>query len=440
MTGGGIRRDLLGALGYLRRRDFRGLAARLRPGHRPDAAPGAFPFAHEIDAPTDGDEAEHTTTLRGWVAVPAGIVERLAFDCGASVPIATEARLDIERLFPGQQVVGFDQSVAIPATADCSVWALDVVVDGASHRLPLPGRVTPERHREFLRKKRAKLERVRPLMRCPRPTGDAESPSCGGEVAASGEHELRCGTCGHTYEVTELGVSFLTDELADIGAVEATEHVSSWGYDDWAEEILARHVDGLVLDAGAGLKHAYRENVVHFEIVAYPSTDVLGIGERLPFADSSFDAVFSLSVLEHVRDPFRCAAEIARVLKPGGTLYANVPFLQPYHGYPHHYYNMTLQGLENVFRRDGLEIERSGTPIYGWPIFTLPWYLGTYRAGLPPDVAARFDEMRMKDLILPHGGRADVFLDDPFVTELSEAARTELASVNYVIAKKPVGG
>ena len=78
---------------------------------------------------------------------------------------------------------------------------------------------------------------------------------------------------------------------------------------------------------------------------------MLGVGEALPFKDNAFDAVLSLSVLEHVRDPFACAAEIARVLKPGGKLICCVPFLQPLHGYPHHYYNMTGQGLRALFER-----------------------------------------------------------------------------------------
>jgi hypothetical protein len=45
------------------------------------------------------------------------------------------------------------------------------------------------------------------------------------------------------------------------------------------------------------------ENVVNFEIAAYGSSDVLGVGERLPFADNTFDCVFSFAVLEHVKDP-----------------------------------------------------------------------------------------------------------------------------------------
>ncbi|MBJ6726284.1 3-demethylubiquinone-9 3-O-methyltransferase [Geomonas sp. Red875] len=43
-----------------------------------------------------------------------------------------------------------------------------------------------------------------------------------------------------------------------------------------------------------------------------------GSGERLPFADGAFDAVFCCDVLEHVRDLPAVISEIGRVLKPGG--------------------------------------------------------------------------------------------------------------------------
>ena len=41
-------------------------------------------------------------------------------------------------------------------------------------------------------------------------------------------------------------------------------------------------------------------------------------GATIPFADDSFDVVFSSNVLEHVRDRRRLYAEIGRVLKPSG--------------------------------------------------------------------------------------------------------------------------
>lgn len=44
----------------------------------------------------------------------------------------------------------------------------------------------------------------------------------------------------------------------------------------------------------------------------------VGVGEALPFADASFDAVVCVDVLEHVADLPRVLAEVHRILKPGG--------------------------------------------------------------------------------------------------------------------------
>lgn len=46
-----------------------------------------------------------------------------------------------------------------------------------------------------------------------------------------------------------------------------------------------------------------------------------GIGENLPYADNSFDAVFCCDVLEHVQDLPKVISEISRVLKPKGVFF-----------------------------------------------------------------------------------------------------------------------
>jgi ubiquinone/menaquinone biosynthesis C-methylase UbiE len=46
----------------------------------------------------------------------------------------------------------------------------------------------------------------------------------------------------------------------------------------------------------------------------------LGSATELPFADASFDVACSFKVLPHVRDIDRALAEMARVVRPGGTL------------------------------------------------------------------------------------------------------------------------
>jgi SAM-dependent methyltransferase len=48
-------------------------------------------------------------------------------------------------------------------------------------------------------------------------------------------------------------------------------------------------------------------------------------GEHLPFADATFDVVFSHEVLEHVADDRACVVEMVRVVRPGGRIVVFVP-------------------------------------------------------------------------------------------------------------------
>lgn len=47
---------------------------------------------------------------------------------------------------------------------------------------------------------------------------------------------------------------------------------------------------------------------------------VTAMGEQLPFADDSFDLLFSNEVIEHVQDDARALAEMVRVTKPNGRI------------------------------------------------------------------------------------------------------------------------
>lgn len=47
---------------------------------------------------------------------------------------------------------------------------------------------------------------------------------------------------------------------------------------------------------------------------------IVGEAESLPFADATFDNVFSLGAINHVSDPGLAFREMARVVKPGGVV------------------------------------------------------------------------------------------------------------------------
>lgn len=84
----------------------------------------------------------------------------------------------------------------------------------------------------------------------------------------------------------------------------------------------------------------------NIDMQPYPNVDMTCDALRLPFADETVDMVVSIVMLEHVPDPTGIVAEMRRVLKPGGTVFTIVPFLQCYHDSPHDYYRWTLPGLD----------------------------------------------------------------------------------------------
>lgn len=65
-----------------------------------------------------------------------------------------------------------------------------------------------------------------------------------------------------------------------------------------------------------------------------------------------FELALIMSVLEHVKDPFKVVEEIKNILKPNGYVYVTVPFFYPEHpgGNQLDYWRFTLSGLKMLFR------------------------------------------------------------------------------------------
>jgi ubiquinone/menaquinone biosynthesis C-methylase UbiE len=104
---------------------------------------------------------------------------------------------------------------------------------------------------------------------------------------------------------------------------------------------------------GNGVEAVYadrRARVVAFDIYGSPQVQFIADAHDFPLAEKSVDAVLVQAVLEHVLQPDRVVEEIHRVLRPGGLVYAETPFLQQVHAGAYDFTRYTSSGHRYLFR------------------------------------------------------------------------------------------
>ncbi|HXT07874.1 MAG TPA: class I SAM-dependent methyltransferase [Roseiarcus sp.] len=115
------------------------------------------------------------------------------------------------------------------------------------------------------------------------------------------------------------------------------------------EMLAATPIDGLLLDLGGGNRQVDDPRYINLDYAEYVEPDLIGDATQLPLRDESIDAVYSTGVFEHINDPAKAGAEVARVLKPGGKALIGWAFMQPVHNEGAHFYNATRWGVEQAF-------------------------------------------------------------------------------------------
>jgi len=136
---------------------------------------------------------------------------------------------------------------------------------------------------------------------------------------------------------------------------------------EWYGRYLPLHARGRLLDLGCGkvpLFGVYEPFVTEAVCVDWSDSAhgaehvdlACDLTKPLPFEDAAFDTLLLSDVLEHLPEPEALWREMSRVLKPGGTLLLNVPFLYWLHETPHDYYRYTEFALQRFVDRAGLEL------------------------------------------------------------------------------------
>lgn len=205
------------------------------------------------------------------------------------------------------------------------------------------------------------------------------------------------------------------------------------GLGDFIDAIV-RQPDHLFLDVGCGRRSRTYDNCLYLDVYPSLSADiVMAPACRYPIADGSFDGIGCFAVLEHVTEPWTVAAEFRRMLKPGGLVFIDYPFLVPVHGYPSHYYNATREGLRRLFD-EGFEDVSITTRDNQTPDHALSWQLNELIGEIQDD------EMREEMLGMTVGDLAAQGAGNPFwvrvLQAIPEAAKSRLAAGNTLIARK----
>lgn len=222
-------------------------------------------------------------------------------------------------------------------------------------------------------------------------------PTCRIALQPHGE-ELACPTCAAVYARDGETEVLLPSGARDVVLAEVerwsreairprisyrwlrrlmSPQVHRWGPElRWTRNHVAALPKGsLVLDIGCGASEP-GDWLARLDLSPGPDVDIACDAHGLPLVDGTVDALLLLRVLEHVKDPVRVVSEAYRVLRPGGTMIAVVPFLEPYHRNPTDHSRFCRDGVERLFAKfhtDELSVATG-------PAVTLAWFLKEFAA------------------------------------------------------------
>jgi len=372
-------------------------------------------------ATPDGDHLDRVTRFSGWwLSSDYGLRRsmRIVVDGHPAAALQSVLRPDVGRALPDEpraSAAGFLGDLVLPphySPGDTVHIAIHAGNDAASQVTLCERRMTVAQPADALRPSARNID-LSSLLQHPDGHPVTFAPHTFGEHGRTGAVPVVAGV-PHFHPPESVPVYRLLD-------TQPTHRLGTI-----LEQMLAES-HGLALDFGAGVPgpDRLRSDVVNLDVLHFPGIDVCNSYSRLPFRDGAFELVYSLAVFEHLADPRGAALEVARILKPGGLFYLDTAFMQPLHGDPDHFFNMTTSGIRRIL--DGFEIVDIGIKVNHAPSKGLAMQL---EAVLPLMREGQWSA-RLQDLLAELRERG-AELDDA----LGAIGRETLAAGHYALARR----
>lgn len=91
------------------------------------------------------------------------------------------------------------------------------------------------------------------------------------------------------------------------------------------------------------------DDVLGVDMQDGPGVDIVRDLEHEVSDLGTFDHIECLSVLEHSKRPWILAANLERLLRPGGTIFVAIPWVWRRHSYPDDYFRVLPAGIPMLF-------------------------------------------------------------------------------------------
>lgn len=128
------------------------------------------------------------------------------------------------------------------------------------------------------------------------------------------------------------------------------------------------YIQGKLIDLGCGevpFYHFYENLVSEITTIDWGNSDArvnfvdyeMDLNKSLDLASNSYDTILLADVLEHIRHPEVLIQEMSRILKPGGHVVINLPFMYCIHDAPYDYFRYTNYSLKSMFEDHDFEVK-----------------------------------------------------------------------------------